>query len=94
MNVLQVLGRPTYASVEFHGYGTVDAPALLLSQTQARQLATQILELLGLEHREAPGKRTLGGAPKRRWPCPRQATDIGSYRSGAAAGSNPTAIGG
>ena len=49
MNVLQILGRPTSAKVELEGRGTIEAPAILLSQTQARHLATQIIEILGPE---------------------------------------------
>jgi hypothetical protein len=51
MNVLQILGRPTCAMVEVEGYGTIEAPAILLSQSQARHLATQIIELLGPENK-------------------------------------------
>jgi hypothetical protein len=36
--------------VEVDGHGTIEAPAILLSQTQARHLATQIIELLGPEN--------------------------------------------
>jgi hypothetical protein len=50
MNVLQILGRPGSAKVEVDGHGTIEAPAILLSQTQARHLATQIIELLGPEN--------------------------------------------
>ena len=49
MNVLQILGRPISARVEVDGHGTIDTPAILLSQSQARHLATQIIELLGPE---------------------------------------------
>ena len=50
MNVLQILGRPGSAEVEIDGQGTINAPAIVLSQSQARHLATQIIELLGPEH--------------------------------------------
>ena len=46
----QILGRPGFAKVEVDGHGTIEAPAILLSQTQARHLATQIIELLGPEN--------------------------------------------
>jgi len=49
MNVLQILGRPATAKVELDGHGTIFAPAILLSQSQARHLAAQIIELLGPE---------------------------------------------
>lgn len=51
MNVLQILGRPASAKVELEGLGTIEAPAIFLSQSQARHLATQIIELLGPESR-------------------------------------------
>ena len=51
MSVLQILGRPASAKVEIDGLGTIQAPAILLSQSQARHLATQIIELLGPENR-------------------------------------------
>ena len=50
MNVLQILGRPFSAKVEVDGHGGIDTPAILLSQSQARHLATQIIELLGPEN--------------------------------------------
>jgi hypothetical protein len=53
MNVLQILGRPASATVEIDGHGTILAPAIVLSQSQARHLATQIIELLGPENRGA-----------------------------------------
>jgi len=49
MNVLQILGHPTLARVVIDGHGTVEAPAIRLSREQARHLATQIVELLGME---------------------------------------------
>jgi hypothetical protein len=52
MNVLQILGRPALARVKLDGYGTIDAPAILLTQSQARHLAAQIIELLGPENRD------------------------------------------
>ena len=50
MHVLQILGRPTSAKVEVDGHGRIDTPAILLSQSRARYLATQIIELLGPEN--------------------------------------------
>jgi hypothetical protein len=50
MNQLQILGRPAFVKVKVDGHGTIDAPAILLSQSQARHLATQIIELLGSEN--------------------------------------------
>jgi hypothetical protein len=50
MNVLQILGRPASATVEVDGHGTILAPAIVLSQSQVRHLATQIIELLGPEY--------------------------------------------
>ena len=49
-NLLQVRGCPTTARVEIDGYGLVEAPAILLTQDQARHLATQIIEILGSEN--------------------------------------------
>jgi len=49
MNVLQVLATSASALVTLDGPGTIRAPALLISPDQARHLATQIAELLGLE---------------------------------------------
>jgi hypothetical protein len=49
MNVLQILASPTRAKVTVEGRGTIDAPALVLTPTQARHLATQITEILGPE---------------------------------------------
>jgi len=48
-NVLQIRGRPDSASVKVDGYGTIVAAAFVLSPEQARHLATQIIEILGLE---------------------------------------------
>jgi hypothetical protein len=48
MNVLQILARPSSAQVTMEGHGTVVAPAILLSTQQARQLACQIIELVGV----------------------------------------------
>jgi len=48
MNVVQILGRPTAATVKVDGYGTIAAAAFLLSPEQARHLAAQITELLGV----------------------------------------------
>jgi hypothetical protein len=53
MNVLQILGRPASARVEMDGHGMIDIPAILLSQSQARHLAAQIIELLGPEDQGA-----------------------------------------
>jgi hypothetical protein len=47
MNVLQVLATPTSANVVLEGRGPIDAIAFVLSQAQARHLATLITELLG-----------------------------------------------
>jgi hypothetical protein len=47
MNVLQILARPSSAQVTIEGRGTVSAPALVLSKQQARDLARQIIEMLG-----------------------------------------------
>lgn len=52
MNVLHILGRPASVTVEVDGHGTMDAPAILLSQPQGRHLATQIIELLGPEDQD------------------------------------------
>jgi len=49
MNVLQIVGRPSSAEIQVDGCGAIKAPAILLSQSQARHLATQIIELLGPE---------------------------------------------
>jgi uncharacterized metal-binding protein len=49
MNVLQIRGCPTRVKVMVDGYGAVDAPAIALTPDQARRLATQITEILGLE---------------------------------------------
>lgn len=49
MNLLQIRGCPTRVKVVVDGYGTVDAPAISLTANQARHLATQITEILGLE---------------------------------------------
>lgn len=54
MNVLQILGRLTIAQVDLDGYGTIEAPAIRLSQDQARHLSTQITELLGPEGALSP----------------------------------------
>jgi len=54
MNVLQLIGRPAAATVEVDGHGTILAPAIVLSQSQARHLATQIIELLGPESNVIP----------------------------------------
>ena len=64
MNVLQILGCQTVAKVEVDGHGTIDAPAILLSQIQARHLATQIIELLGPENQGGLQSRpTPSGCP-------------------------------
>jgi len=55
MNVLQVRGCPTRVKVMVEGYGVVDAPAIALTQDQARHLATQISEILGLERSGSRG---------------------------------------
>jgi hypothetical protein len=47
INVLQILARPSSAEVTVDGYGTVAAPALVLSKGQALELARQIIELVG-----------------------------------------------
>jgi hypothetical protein len=47
MNVLQILARPSSAEVTMEGYGTVAAPAFVLSKRQARELARKIIELVG-----------------------------------------------
>ncbi|HEV3198676.1 MAG TPA: hypothetical protein VGZ73_12225 [Bryobacteraceae bacterium] len=52
MNLLQILGRPAYARVEIDGFGMIDVPAVLLTQSQARHLSAQIIELLGPENRD------------------------------------------
>jgi hypothetical protein len=49
MNVLQIRGCPTRVKVMVDGYGAVDAPAIALTPDQARHLATQITEILGVE---------------------------------------------
>jgi hypothetical protein len=49
MNVLQILGRQTSVQVQLDGYGTIEAPGILLSIRQARRLAAQIVELIGSE---------------------------------------------
>jgi len=49
MNVLQVLATPTSVRVAMEGHGTVYPIGFLISQDQARQLATQIIEILGRE---------------------------------------------
>lgn len=49
MNVLQIRGCPTQVKVVVDGYGAVDTPAIALTPDQARHLATQISEILGLE---------------------------------------------
>jgi hypothetical protein len=49
MNVLQIRGCPTRVKVTLDGYGTLDAPAISLTPSQARHLATQITEILGTE---------------------------------------------
>jgi hypothetical protein len=41
-NILQILGRPTVAAVTVGGYGTIHAPAILLSQSQARTLQRKL----------------------------------------------------
>jgi len=48
-NVLQIRGSSTRIDVIVDGYGPVEAPAIRLSPSQARHLATQITELLGEE---------------------------------------------
>jgi hypothetical protein len=50
MNVLQIRGYRTRAKVDVEGYGPVDSPAIRLTPSQARHLATQITELLGPEN--------------------------------------------
>ena len=49
MNVLQILGRQTSVQVQLEGYGTIEAPGILLSKQQARRLAARIVELIGSE---------------------------------------------
>ena len=48
MNVLQILARPTSTQVTVAGHGTVTAPAFILTPHQARYLAKQIMDLLGM----------------------------------------------
>jgi hypothetical protein len=48
-NVLQVLAAPTSVRITVDGYGAIEPTSFLISQTQARHLATQITELLGPE---------------------------------------------
>jgi hypothetical protein len=48
-NVLQVLAAPTSVRVIVDGQVTVNPTAFLISQAQARHLATQITEILGPE---------------------------------------------
>jgi len=47
MNVLQVLATPTSVRVPVEGHGIIEPVAFIISQDQARRLATQIVELLG-----------------------------------------------
>jgi hypothetical protein len=49
-NVLQVLATPTSIRVAVDGHGHVDPIAFRVTPTQARHLAKQITELLGLEY--------------------------------------------
>src|SRR5215471_1329699 len=49
MNVLQILAQRTSTKVSVDGFGTIEAPAIVLTQDQARHLATQITEILGPE---------------------------------------------
>jgi hypothetical protein len=56
MNVLQILALRTCAKVSVAGFGTIEAPAIVLTQDQARHLATQITEILGPER--APIRRS------------------------------------
>ena len=49
MNVLQILAQRTSARVCIDGFGTIEAPAIVLTPDQARHLATQITEILGPE---------------------------------------------
>ena len=56
MNVLQISGCCSSIKVSLEGYGIIEAPAIRLTQFQARHLATQITELLGPE--------TVGDSPR------------------------------
>ena len=49
MNVLQVRGCPRTVKVTLDGFETVEVPAISLRPSQARHLATQIIEVLGTE---------------------------------------------
>ena len=49
MNMLQILALRTSALVRVDGFGMIEAPAIVLTQDQARHLATQITEILGPE---------------------------------------------
>lgn len=51
MNVVPIRGCSTRVQVTLEGLGTVDAPAIYLTQNQARDLATRIIEILGHEKR-------------------------------------------
>jgi hypothetical protein len=48
-NVLQLLATPTSVNVAIDGHGVINPTAFVLSKEQARQLAAQIIELLGPE---------------------------------------------
>jgi hypothetical protein len=47
MNVLQIRGCLTTVKVTLDGYGSVEAPAISLTTSQARDLAIRITEILG-----------------------------------------------